>query len=278
MKPVSFGRVAGAGGALLAAFAVTGGPAAAQTRTQSASYVILPTTAPEGVQIAKRGEPLLVQQAVAPRAARLTAEATLGSGKKATVFPVGAKMFGVPSQAGFAYCAVSEGKRWWSSATFSCFEDVDADGDFDQVRPSGSPFMNVALFVFTLGAPKPLETPVAYERTPYAEGPSVDFGLIWTAQAPKVREGEPTKPGSVTVEPAFESALGFQAIRNGGATRPLLGGDNLASVTIRGSRIDVLGLTPEGDLRYRVVEAIPAQVDRVTLSITTTTTYIPVYR
>jgi hypothetical protein len=274
VKSVSFGRAAWVGGALLAALAAVGGPAAAQTRTQSASYVILPTTAPEGVQVAKKGEPLLVQQAVAPRAARLTAQATLGSGKKATVFPAGAKMFGVPSQGGFAYCAVSEGKRWWSSATFSCFEDIDADGDFDQVRPSGSPFMNVALFVFTLGAPKPLETSVAYERTPYAEGPSVDFGLIWNAQAPRAKEGEPVKPGTVTVQPAFESPLGFQAIRNGGATRPLQGEDKPASITVRGSRIEVLGLTPEGDLRYRVVEAIPAQVDRVTLSITTTTTYV----
>ncbi|KSB88930.1 hypothetical protein AS593_21345 [Caulobacter vibrioides] len=276
MKPVSFGTAAWVGGALVAALAA-GGPAAAQTRTKSAGYVVLAKAAPTGELTAKRGEPLLVQQAVAPRAARLTAEtpSPFGFGKVKS-FPAGAKMFGVPSGDGFAYCAVAASTaRWWAGDEFACFEDLDSDGDFDQVRPSGSPFMNVPLFVFSLGAPKPLAAPAPYERLPYAEGPAVEYGLTWSSLKQGGKNGEPVW-NIVSIQPAFASGLGFQPIRNGGSAKRLNDGETV-ELAVKGSKVTVLGLTPEGDLRYRVDEPLPAQVDRISMAITTTTTYTPIF-
>lgn len=286
MKPVSFGTAVRVGGVLAAALAgalVAGGPAAAQTRTRSASYVVLPKApaaqaATPAVELtAKRGEPLLVQQAVATRAARLTVEtpSPFGFGKVKS-FPAGAKMFGVPSGDGFAYCAVAASTaRWWAGDEFACFEDVDSDGDFDQVRASGSPFMSVPLFVFQLGAPKPLAAPAPYERLPYAEGPAVEYGLTWNSVKRGGKNDEPVWH-AVGVQPAFSSGLGFQSIRNGGSARKVEG-DKPVQFEVRGAKVTVLGLTPEGDLRYRVDEPMPTQVDRITMSITTTTTYTPIF-
>jgi hypothetical protein len=251
------------GAAALALAVLLGGPAAAQTITSHATFAILPYDPPEGEQAARPGEPLLRQTVVATRAAKLDEEAPslLGMGQVKT-FPVGTQMFGVQVPDGWLYCAVSKKEnRFWFTDVYACYQDLDGDGDFDQVRNSGPPFANIPLFVLQPGPPQNLPAPVRYSDLPYKDGPKVELGITWKgaggrgAEATEIRARETMISGEVQANITDEIRV------------PVSGG----RLRINGSDITVLGMNADGSLNYRIDRAMPAQIAPITLSQTTTT-------
>lgn len=239
---------------------------------QTAVFVIHEAPVPTGELIAAKGEPLLRQKATATRAAVLDETAAAPFGKIKT-FAAGTKMFGVSTDTGgVAFCAVAA-MGWWSGDQFACYLDTDHDGAFDQVMPSGSPFMGVALFVFDLGAPKPLAAPVRYHRLPYGEGPSIDFGLTWSARKDK---SSPAGPTTIQVDTALQGRAGLRTISGDSHAVELFDGAT-SDLTYRGAGVTLLGMTPDGGLRYRVQQTLPSQLTSIVMSVTYTTTYVPIF-
>jgi hypothetical protein len=251
--------------------------ASAQSTVQKSTttFVIQPATAPVGEQIARPGEAILRQQITSTRAAKLDEEAptTLGLAQVKT-FAAGTPMFGVQVPDGWIYCAVSQsGAGWLFSDAFACYQDTNDDGKFDVVRPSGFPFDGVPLFVFQPGPPKPLPKPIAYSTLPYRDGPRVDFGIVWRPFGPKAERGEPPqRPHGITYNVA---ALLEKNKQSNLSTLKNLDLPEGKQQVIRqdGAVITLLGFTPEGYLRYRVDRTMPAQVQPMLMTLTTSTYY-----
>lgn len=260
-----------------AAFVVAG-QAAAQTRTvESSPFVIHEIAADPTVRNAKKGEPLLVQPVTASRAARLEVDAPTLFKSKTQSFAAGTAMFGSYDEATgrWLWCAVAESKaKWWAGDEFACYEDLDADGRFDTVRPSGAPFLGVPLFVFSPGAAKPLPTPVPYSRIDFANGPKTEYALSWRADRPRAKADQPApKVEAIAVTPA----MGPNASPIGSAATVKLDGQETGRVFFRGAEIEILGFEPDGSVRYRVLKGLPRQVGRVTMTMTTSYTTVPIY-
>lgn len=249
---------------------------AAQAQSSTAyawtTFVVHGVTPPSGEQVARPGEPLLRQPVTSTRAARLEADtpSLLGMGS-AKVLLAGTKMFGVKVPDGWIYCAVAESTvKWLFLDWFACYQDIDADGLFDHVRSSGAPFNGIPLFVFQPGPPKALPTPVRYSFIPYAEGPRVDLGFVWRPIIAKVKKGEVAPPPTrLTVTTSIltgekDEAISAAVTFDMASGRPQVFSDN-------GGRVTLLGFTPEGGLRYRVDSAIPAQIEPLKMTLTTTT-------
>lgn len=270
---------------LVAALALTVaavGAARAQTSSrtvESTPFVIHAAPVAADERRAKAGEPLLVQPVTSVRAAKLLAEAPTTSGyKKVKAFPAGTALFGAYAPDGWAYCAVAASTaRWWAGDEFACYQDGDDDGRFDHVRLSGAPFMGVPLFVFELGAPKPLPTPVPYQRTAYGEGPRIDYALGVQVMRPKTKRDQPPAPATAVRLTASIGQEGRYAKIGDEAMLARLDGGQTATLEFRGAKISVLGVEPDGAVRYRVDTPMPTHVDRVVMGITTTTTYTPIF-
>ncbi len=267
-------RRGGAAAVALSLAVMTGGAAAAQTtQTSTTTFVIQPKAAPAGEQVALPGQPLWKQTVTSTRAARLDEEAvSMASIGVARSFPAGTKMFGVLAPDGWLYCAVAaSAARWWTGDEFSCYQDLDKDGRFDVVRPSGAPFNGIALFVFQPGAPKRLPAPVPYTEIPYTEGPQGELAVTW--EVPKKRY-KPGQPPPVPTEVALKTGILDHNDRNAtifdDVTGPLTNGQQV-HYRLRGSDITVLGATPEGGIRYRVDAAMPAQITPMTMTVYTST-------
>lgn len=273
-------RVRRAGGlaalwlALAAAF-----PAAAQyNQTSTTTFVIYSATAPVGEQIAQPGQPLLVQDVTATRAARLEEESVslLGMGQMKS-FPAGTPMFGVQVPDGWIYCAVSiSSSQFWFGDVFACYQDTDADGQFDVVRNSGAPFAGIPIFVFQPGPAVRLPKPVRYTEIPHALGPKVQLGLVWRPVGPKRRKDDPPLiPTSITVDGEIIHDKVSTAISDPVTIATPAGSTPV--IRRAGAVITVLGFTPEGAIRYRVERTMPAQVAPMQMTVTTSTYYYVVY-
>jgi hypothetical protein len=247
--------------------------ASAQTAVQTGetTFVIHAVEAPKGEQVALPGRPLIRQPVTSTRAARFDEDApsTLGMGQ-VKVFPAGTMMFGVQVPDGWIYCAVStKERRFWFADEFACYQDTDNDGRFDFVRPSGQPFNNVPLFVLQPGPPKPLPAPVRYSLIPHQEGPRVEIGITWKPDKPGIFSSAPKPPpDQLAVDVSIMTEKVTTSIQN-----PVKVSANGGRIDIGGADITLLGLQPDGSLRYRVDSAMPAQVSPMKMTLTTSTYY-----
>ncbi len=289
----------GSWGALLTlALALWSGPQStlAQTRTQSSTPFIIHAGLTQGPAIgeetvAPRGKPLLIQRATSIRAARLEAETpSLAGFRKAKSFASGTLMFGVHSLTGWVYCAVAETTAsWWAGDESVCYEDADGDGRFESAMLSGAPFMGVPLFVFELGERQALAQPAPYTVIPGGEGPAVEFALVATTRTRRLPDASPDIPPLVTVTVNG----GFRASADPGGvgraadppTTPIAGWVDTAVVSlggphrvkVLGAELEILGVSQDGAVRYRVISAAPAQIERVAMSVVRSTTYTPIF-
>lgn len=270
-----FGRAGLAAGAVLAAVLPGAAPAGAQTYTSRTwtTFVVNAVSVPDEEREAAPGTSLLTQPVTSTRAARLDAEAPslLGMGSAKT-FPAGTKTFGVKVPDGWIYCAVAASTvKWLFNDMTACYQDVDGDGAFEIVRNSGMPFNGIPLFVFQPGPPQKLPAPIPYSALPYKEGPTVDLGFVWRPVVVKVKRDEP--PAPVTQVTITQSMMTGDKIE--GVTRAQTFSVTGGPQTMRqdGATITVLGLTPEGNLRYRVRSAMPAQIQPLEMVLTTSTYY-----
>lgn len=265
-----------AGAAVVAAIwglSATMAPAETTTEYAWTTFVIHGVTPPQGEQVAMPGQPLLRQPVTSTRAARLEAESpSLAGMGSAKTFPAGTKMFGVKVPDGWIYCAVSESTvKWLFLDLFACYQDTDGDGWFDHARSSGAPFNGIPLFVFQPGPPKALPTPVPYSFIPYREGPKVELAFVWRPIMVKVKKGEvPPPPSRLTVATSILTGDMDHAISTPQTFDVWRGWPQVFSDD--GGRVTLLGLTPEGGLRYRVDSSIPAQIEPLKMTLTTTTT------
>ncbi len=257
------------------ALSLTAQPAAAQIRRSSTTFVVLPTEAPAGESTAPGRAPLLRQKIASTRAAQLDEAAPTTSGFAAEkTFPAGARLFGVQVPDGWIYCAVAKSIL---ADMFACYQDVDDDGRFDVARPSGLPFKGVPLFVFEPGPAKRLPAPVRYSVLNYRDGPTTDIAIVWQpVKLPRARDAPPPPPTPRQITWNVSAVLAngrTEAIsRQQMVTMPSPG----QSVSIRsdGAVITLLGFTPEGQLRYRIDRTMPAQVQPMEMTLSTTYIYL----
>ncbi|MBX7249480.1 MAG: hypothetical protein K1X35_10615 [Caulobacteraceae bacterium] len=267
-----------AGGVVLAAALALGAESAsAQSWTKESSpLAIHAIAAPEGEQVARKDEPLLVQPMTSIRNVRLLAAApTMMAMSQNREYPAGTELYGIQAPDGWIYCAAA--RTWLLDPTTICYQDMDNDGAFDRVRDSGMPFGNVPLLAYAFGPHKLLNQPVRYEELPFGQGPSASYVVRWAPVRDRAPYGEPERP---------IRAIGWGASIKVGERMLSLGeGPNVDLFTIQGPRetlppimvmgavIEPLGLTPEGALRYRVRRAIPAQVLQIRMTMTVHTYY-----
>lgn len=272
--------------AWLAVLLAGGGVAHAQTRSEvrdTTPFIIHDrvTAGPDiGVEaVAAPGQPLLVQSATSIRAARLDADTpSLAGFRKTKVFTAGTAMFGVYSDTGgWAYCAVAEtSAAWWAGDEFVCYEDLDGDGRFESAMHSGAPFMGVPLFVFELGYRQTLPEPAPYSIAAGGEGPAVDLVLMPRVQRRSAPDGAPLV--IVTVSGGFRKEAGTPPtlIPGWSGAAPVRSGET-ARIKVIGAEIEILGVGDDGSVRYRLLSIVPAQVKRVGMGVTRTTTYTPIF-
>ncbi|ADL01981.1 hypothetical protein [Brevundimonas subvibrioides] len=275
--------------AITLALAAVSGPAAAQTQTRESTPFVIQAGITAGpaigeVATAPRGQALIVQAARSIRAARLLADTPSLSGfGKVKTFPAGSPMFGIHTATGWAYCAVAETTAsWWSGDEFVCYEDADADGRFETAMHSGAPFLGVPLFVFETGRKQPLPTPAPYSAEPTEAGPSVDYVVTASARRlPQPGGGTPAPESdgmAITLQGGFRQGVNASpvpiggwsetaVIRNGAPTR----------ITLMGAEFEILGVDADGTVRFRVISETPAQVRRITMGLTSTTQYVPIF-
>lgn len=250
-----------AAGAIILAAAC--GAASAQT------YQSLPSTplligavqAPKGEQLAAPGAAMLSQPIASLRAARLDAVAAPPPGAGFSSLSAGTILSGVQAPDGWAYCAVAQGSNWLFADSLACFQDLDGDGRFDVVRPSGEPFNGVPILVFQLGKPTTLLAPVAWSELPDTAPAAVDYVLSWRAD----------RGGGVIIDASLR--MGGRAVTIDSLRAPALREGGGTTVVLRGARLELLGRAPGGTLRYRVLEAAPAQIERITMTVTTFPSY-----
>ncbi|MBI1251687.1 MAG: hypothetical protein GC189_09475 [Alphaproteobacteria bacterium] len=263
------------------ACAAIAAPAAAQITTSVSSTPViihaLPAEAPREGLVERRDQPVLRQRATTNRAVAITAPiATPGrSGRQHAGFPAGERLFGVYEGVDrWAYCALREG--FWADR-LTCYLDTDGDGFLDTAKPSGTPFLGVPFFIFTQDERRTLDTPVGFEAIPYAEGPAIDAGVQLTLQESRRRRGEMTEPRA-SLAFGFYVNDSFVPVR-GQSQAVALTGEGPWTLAINGAEIELSGSPTRGALRYRVVTPLPSQIQRMELTrtITTTTTYVPIY-
>ncbi|MBN8608397.1 MAG: hypothetical protein J0L81_15885 [Caulobacterales bacterium] len=252
--------------------------AAAQTmRAQSTPIVIHDAQAGgEGV-VLERQQIIQRQRVTTIRAVQLQAPIARPSesGRQREGFPAGERLFGIyDDYDSWAYCALREG---FFGDRLTCYLDTDDDGRLDLAKPSGAPFLGIPFFIFAEGAEtRPLESPAAYSRIPYADGPAIEAGLRATLTEARTRRGE-TTPGRISLEFGYIVENRFIPVTGSSQSAPFTGAP--VQLRVRDALVEFSGAAVRGQLGYRVLEAMPAQIDRVEMTRTVTygTTYVPVY-
>lgn len=263
--------------AALILMATAGGASAQSWTKESSPLVIHDVVAPEGEQIARKDEPLLVQPMTSLRSVRISAPApTLLSLSSTKEYPAGTALYGLQAPDGWIYCAAAAG-NWLIEAQTICYQDMDQDGAFDRVRNSGVPFGGVPLLAYAFGEHKLLDRPVPYTAIPQAEGPAISYVVRWNPVREKLVWGKPTPPvHSIGWGASLKTGDQLFALGSG-SNIPILPNDRrpgaFAPMHVLGAVIVPLGITEDGSLRYRVERAIPAQVLRIRMTMTTYTYY-----
>lgn len=267
---------------------VAGGVADAQigTRSRQSTPFIIHAPSPADVapaeeRVASRGQPLLVQRTTSIRAARLGADTPSLSGfRKTKVFTADTPMFGIYADNGWAYCAVAETTAtWWAGDEFVCYEDADADGAFETAMHSGAPFLGVPLFVFELGRRQALPAPAPYRLVDEDQGPVVDFVITPRVNRHSNRRTPEVPPVvTVTLQGGFRKGPDNSPATIGGWARTVrIDEGKTAEVEIMGAKFEILGVGADDSVRYRVLETAPDSLHRITMGVTTTTTYTPIF-
>ncbi|RZJ44985.1 MAG: hypothetical protein EON86_02330 [Brevundimonas sp.] len=269
-------------GACLAALVGAGSPASAQSRP-STPFVIHGVAANPAEQAGREGRPLVTHRVTSVRSARLDAVAPAeGTGWfKDKSFPAGTLMFGAYTDDAWSYCAIAESRSWFNEDQFICYVDRDDDGRFDEAIDSGVPFNGVPLLVFGSGAARPLPAPVPYSRIPLADGPSVDYEITYQIVRPvgrAMRAGRNVPRTATHIIPAVGFRIPGQHLVTlsgaGGERRIPLEGGQRATIRIKDTVIEVLGVNDDDTIRYRVVETMQPHVDQIMLQIVTTTRWV----
>lgn len=255
--------------------------AAAQTTTAESTPVVIHAGAAggEGV-IDARAQIVLRQGVTTVRAAVLDEPAARpsGNGRQREGFPAGERLFGIyDGDESWSYCALRE--SFWLGDALTCYQDTNEDGRLDVAMPSGAPFLGVPFFILAQTAEqRPLAMPAAFRRIPYDQGPSIEAGLRLTLTEARVRRSR-TEPATALLE--FGYILDndrFVPVR-GTSHRQTLEGAGPVTLSVADAHVELTGQPVRGQLHYRVVEAMPAHIDRVimTQTVTYTTTYVPIY-
>lgn len=231
---------------------------------------------PEGV-VERRMHIVARQRATTNRAVVIDAPIARPSsaGRQNDGFPAGERLFGVYD--GFdswAYCALRQ-SMWGDSLV--CYADADADGRFETAKPSGAPFLGIPFFIWTQREARALANPVAYRALPYGEGPAIQAGLRVDLQESRTRRGQ-TTPASAGLDFGFIVDDRFVPV-SGASSRMDLSGAGPWTLRSHGAEVELSGAPTRNQLRYRIVTPMPAQIQRVEMSrtVTTTTTYVPIF-
>ena len=264
------------GAGVACAWLIAGGAVARDL--PSTPFLIHGVTVDGSERVATKREALLVQPVTSPRAARLDAEAPAEEAGwfKDKSFPAGTHMFGAYARDSWSYCAVAESRAtFWTSDQFICYVDSDNDGRFDGAIDSGEPFGGVPLLVYGAGQPHALATPVPYSRIAPLEGPSIEYAIgyeIVRRSGRGVRNGRNVPLAATHIVPFVGFKLPGGEITRlseaGGSRRFALEGGQRGTIRIRGAEIEILGVGDDDSIRYRVIRAIPAQVDQILLQTT----------
>ncbi|MBC6982393.1 hypothetical protein [Caulobacter sp. 17J80-11] len=255
--------------ALGLALALVAGAAAAQPYGQflSSPMLIEQIPVPAGELLVKRDDVFARRPMRSIRAARLDEAAPAAKGMmfgaaRGAVIPAGTQLFGVEVAGTWVYCAVSEARSWLTVDETSCFGDADGDGRFDEVRASGTPYRGVPLLVLVPGAPQPLAQPAKYTVTTAAEGPSVDLAIAWQPSWIK-----PKRDGKTIIGGAYLSRSvpldGKKKAGLAGDYKEVTFGELPQTVEFDGVTLEILGVTPRKELRYRILAVEPTHEERV---------------
>ena len=271
--------------AAIAVLFVLPNAASAQTqRRESTPFIIHDAiTAGPGIGVeatAPRGQALIVQHATSIRAARLDADTpSLAGFRKTKTFAAGSSMFGVYSATGWAYCAVAETTAaWWAGDEFVCSEDADNDGQFETAMHSGAPFLGVPLFVFQLGRKQPLPQPAPYTILAPEDGPAVDYVITAAVQRPRTRDASLPAVTAVTLKGGFRQDINSVPTSIGGWSQSAhFEPGKTALINLMGAEIEILDVSEDNTIRFRVLKPTPAQVQRITMGVTTRTTVVLIF-
>lgn len=264
-------------------FCLTSAPliAHAQTTTAESTPVAIHAAAAgaEGA-ITERSQIVLRQRLTTVRAAMLDAPAArpASDGHQREGFPAGERLFGIyDGDESWAYCALRE--SFWLGDALTCYQDTDGDGRLDVAKPSGAPFMGVPFFIFAQRAEqRALTAPAAFHRIPYDQGPAIEAGLRLTLTEARVRRSR-TDPASAFLEFGYILNNDRFVPVQGRSHRHVFDGEGPVTLSVSDAQVELSGTPARGQLRFRVLEAMPAQLDRVimTQTVTYTTTYVPIY-
>lgn len=247
------------------AFAASG--AHAQTAL-STPFVIHETPLDGAERTAAKGQALLLQPTSTNRAARLDAERPGGGSiyYENRRYPAGTLMFGAYAADKWSYCAVPEHDVFWRADFVDCFVDNDSDGRFDAVRAISTPFGS-PLLVLGPGEERPIPALLPYTRIPIAEGPTVEFGIGFWIMRPSGRGAARTATHIVATE-GFKNRLGsIDALTGEGRNVAFrLRDGQTATIRVRGAVIEILGVSDDDAVRYRVIKTMPSQIDHLSLT------------
>lgn len=264
-----------------ACLAVAAPFAAAQTTTAESTPVVIHAAAAGGEGlISERAQIVLRQGVTTVRAVVLDEPAARPSsnGRQREGFPAGERLFGIyDGDESWSYCALRE--SFWLGDALTCYQDTDEDGRLDVAMPSGAPFLGVPFFILAQTAEqRPLAAPAAFHRIPYHQGPSIEAGLRLTLTEARVRRGR-TEPATALLEFGYILDNDRFVPVQGTSHRHTFESAGPVTLNVADAQVELIGPPVREQLRYRVVDSMPAHIDRVlmTQTVTHTTTYVPIY-
>lgn len=241
-----------------------------------------PSGAPQGPQTVAKGKPLFSLPTRSPRAIVLdediAATATNAAGVKLKrPLTKGTVLVGMLDRP-WVYCAPIRDGLLYSVAP--CLSDKDQDGKFEILVTIG--FTSAAIdtlaitedgFIYgsVYGKPAPLAAPVAYHAVDYRQGQAAQARVRWASNYDAKTPGKDVNLGLWL--DVGKASTGTGTTSEGERFR-LPGGKG--TVTFNGVKIEVLGFSPAGELRYQVLD--PGTASQPTLFLHRPgTNYIFVY-
>ncbi len=242
--------------------------ATAQTTIVDGAPVVIHPGAAGAEGVVTDDNQILVRQRVtAPRAAVLEEQAgrPSGSGRDRAGFEAGEKLFGLyDGDDAWVYCATRGG---FFGDWLTCYRDSDRDGRFESAAPSGAPFLGVPFFIFAQRESQPLAAPAAYRLIPFTEGPAIEAGVRVQFTPARTRRGV-TEPANIALAFGYIVENRFVPISGAGGGAIAYEGEGPVIAESRGARIEFSGPLALGALRYRVLEPMKSQLDRVQMTQT----------
>jgi hypothetical protein len=106
----------------------------------------------------------------------------------------------------------------------------------------------------------------------------VDYVITAAVQRPRTRDASLPAVTAVTLKGGFRQDINSVPTSIGGWSQSAqFEPGKTALINLMGAEIEILDVSEDNTIRFRVLKPTPAQVQRITMGVTTRTTVVPIF-